>query len=369
MNSDSESPLTESPNGACEPAMPIEGRQNLRANFTAPAKKVTLVAESPAMQAVEYQARRIALSKITVLITGETGTGKEVVADLIHECGSHGKPLVEVNCAALPRELIESELFGSRKGSYTGSCENRSGLFMLAGDGTLVLDEIAEMSLDTQAKLLRVLQDRRVHPIGGGHAFYVAHCRIIASTNQVPEQAIKSGKLRQDLFYRINAARIHVPPLRERHQDIIPLAEIFLEEFARQNERTATTLTQQAKRRLLSYDWPGNVRELENMIQAGAIMTDNGTLDVNDLFPKPSQPPAEPSSAAEPAGYELTIMEQAAAQAIMLALRECENNKLAVSEKLGIGRQTVYNKMRKFGIPADYGRRPGPRSKRPSAVN
>ena len=200
------------------------------------------VFQSAAMQEVVRTVERIAPSDVTVLITGESGTGKEVIADLIHALSPRSKGrIIKINCAALPRELIESELFGSVKGAFTGAHTDREGLFRQAEGGTLFLDEISEMPIDTQSKLLRVLQDQEVRPVGGKTS-YKTNCRIIAATNRKPEEAIKDGKLREDLFYRISAISVHLPPLRERREDIMPLANAFLKRFAAQANRVITRL-------------------------------------------------------------------------------------------------------------------------------
>jgi DNA-binding NtrC family response regulator len=184
--------------------------------------------QSPAMKTIVRTIERVAPSDVSILITGESGTGKEVIADLIHNLSPHSKgPLIKINCAALPRELIESELFGSVKGAFTGATADREGLFRQAEGGTLLLDEISEMPIDTQSKLLRVLQEKEVRPVGG-RTSYKTDCRIIAATNRPTEDAIKAGKLREDLFYRISAISVHLPPLRDRREDIIPLATAFL---------------------------------------------------------------------------------------------------------------------------------------------
>ena len=202
---------------------------------------------SPAMQEVVRTVERIAPSDVPLLITGESGTGKEVIADLIHALSPRSKDqIIKINCAALPRELIESELFGSVKGAFTGAHADREGLFRQAEGGTLFLDEISEMPIDTQSKLLRVLQDQEVRPVGGKTS-YKTNCRIIAATNRKPEDAIKDGKLREDLFYRISAISVHLPPLRERREDIMPLANAFLKRFAAQANRDIQRL--QARRR------------------------------------------------------------------------------------------------------------------------
>src|SRR5881296_3674932 len=195
------------------------------------------------MKAVMRTVERIAPSDVSVLITGESGTGKEVIADLIHTLSPRNKgPFIKINCAALPRELIESELFGSVKGAFTGSQGDREGLFRQAEGGTLLLDELSEMPIDTQSKLLRVLQEKEVRPVGG-RTTYKTDCRILASTNRRVEDAIKEGKLREDLYYRISAISIHLPPLRERRDDILPLARAFLKRFAAQADRLISDFT------------------------------------------------------------------------------------------------------------------------------
>src|SRR5208337_2731483 len=214
---------------------------------------------STAMQDVVRTVERIAPSDVTVLITGESGTGKEVIADLLHALSPRSKnKIIKINCAALPRELIESELFGSVKGAFTGAHTDREGLFRLAEGGTLLLDEISEMPVDTQSKLLRVLQEKEVRPVGG-RTSYKTDCRIIAATNRPTDDAIKAGKLREDLFYRISAITVHLSPLRDRREDIVPLATAFLKRFDAQAGRNISGFSDAASEALRSYDWPGNV--------------------------------------------------------------------------------------------------------------
>src|SRR5213078_482471 len=236
-----------------------------------------------AMKAVMRTIERIAPSDVSILITGESGTGKEVVADLIHTLSTRSKgPFIKINCAALPRELIESELFGSVKGAFTGSQGDREGLFRQAESGTLLLDELSEMPIDTQSKLLRVLQEKEVRPVGG-RTSYKIDCRIIASTNRTVDEAIKEGKLREDLYYRISAITIALPPLRERREDILPLARAFLKRFAAQANRPLTDFTPEASDRLRKHDWPGNVRQLQNEVQRAVLMCEGQMVDVHDL--------------------------------------------------------------------------------------
>src|ERR1700722_4783646 len=238
---------------------------------------------SAAMQNVVRTVERIAPSDVTVLITGESGTGKEVIADLVHALSPRSKnKIIKINCAALPRELIESELFGSVKGAFTGAHSDREGLFRQAEGGTLFLDEISEMPIDTQSKLLRVLQDQKFRPVGG-KTDYQTNCRIVAATNRKPEDAIKDGKLREDLFFRISAISVHILPLRERRDDIMPLANVFLKRFAAQANRVLTGFTPQAVELITNYNWPGNVRQLQNEIQRAVLLSEGTEIDVADL--------------------------------------------------------------------------------------
>src|SRR5256714_258029 len=239
--------------------------------------------QCPQMKAVMRTIERIAPNDVSVLITGESGTGKEVVADLIHTLSRRNKgPFIKINCAALPRELIESELFGSVKGAFSGSQGDREGLFRQAEGGTLLLDEISEMPVDTQSKLLRVLQEKEVRPVGG-RTSYKTDCRILAATNRQVDEAIKDGKLREDLYYRISAISVSLPPLRERRDDILPLARAFLNRFAAQADRALTDFSPDACERLRKHEWPGNVRQLQNEVQRAVLMCEGKMVDVQDL--------------------------------------------------------------------------------------
>src|SRR5260370_60668 len=213
---------------------------------------------SAAMQEVVHTVERVAPSDVPILITGESGTGKEVIADLVHAMSPRSRAKnIKINCAALPRELIESELFGSVKGAFTGAHTDREGLFRLAEGGTLFLDEISEMPVDTQSRLLRVLQDQEVRPVGGKTS-YKTNCRLLAATNRKTTQPISDGKLREDLFYRISAISVHLPPLRERREAILPLANSFLKRFAPQANRVIRGFTPSAGDRLTRFEWPAN---------------------------------------------------------------------------------------------------------------
>ncbi|MBE0540785.1 MAG: sigma-54-dependent Fis family transcriptional regulator [Verrucomicrobia bacterium] len=303
------------------------------------------VFRSVAMQDVVRTVERIAPSDVTILITGESGTGKEVIADLTHVMSTRSKGrIIKINCAALPRELIESELFGSVKGAFTGAHTDREGLFRQAEGGTLLLDEISEMPIDTQSKLLRVLQDQEVRPVGGKSS-YKTNCRLIAATNRNPEEAIKDGKLREDLYYRISAISVHLPPLRERREDIMPLAEAFLKRFAAQANRPIRAFTPSAVDRLTGFDWPGNIRQLQNEIQRAVLLSEGDMVDASDL----SITRARPES-AESQDTNFTLLEGVERNAIIQMLKETGGNKLEAAKRLGIGRQTLYNKIKAYGI-------------------
>jgi transcriptional regulator with PAS, ATPase and Fis domain len=294
------------------------------------------------MKAVVRTVERVAPSDVSILITGESGTGKEVIADLIHNLSPHSKgPLIKINCAALPRELIESELFGSVKGAFTGATADREGLFRLAEEGTLLLDEISEMPVDTQSKLLRVLQEKEVRPVGG-RTSYKTNCRLIAATNRATDDAIKAGKLREDLFYRISAITVHLPPLRDRREDIMPLATAFLKRFDAQAGRNISGFSDAAGEALRAYDWPGNVRQLQNEIQRAVLMCEGNRVEEKDLSIT-----SAPNAKENP---DLTLMEAMERNTILQMLKETNGNKLETAKRLGIGRQTLYNKIKMYGI-------------------
>jgi DNA-binding NtrC family response regulator len=298
--------------------------------------------QSASMRNVVRTIERVAPSDVSILITGESGTGKEVIADLIHKLSNRNKgPLVKINCAALPRELIESELFGSVKGAYTGANADRDGLFRQAEGGSLFLDEISEMPIDTQSKLLRVLQEKEVRPVGG-KVSYKSDCRIIAATNRQTDDAIKDGKLREDLFYRISAISVHLPPLRERREDILPLANTFLKRYAAQADRNITGFSPTATEMLRTFDWPGNIRQLQNEIQRTVLMCENNVIDVQDL--------SITTVMSQNEVEDLTLMEAMERNTIEKILKETGGNKLETAKRLGIGRQTLYNKIKIYGI-------------------
>jgi DNA-binding NtrC family response regulator len=318
---------------------------NLRRAIETMSGTVSPIFGSPAMQEVVRTVERVAPSDVTVLITGESGTGKEVIADLLHAMSRRSKGrITKINCAALPRELIESELFGSVKGAFTGAHADREGLFRQAEDGTLLLDEISEMPIDTQSKLLRVLQDQEVRPVGGKTS-YKTNCRVIASTNRKPEDAFKEGKLREDLYYRISAISVHLPPLRERREDIMPLANAFLKRFAAQANSTISGFTAGAVERLTAFDWPGNVRQLQNEVQRAVLLSEGDVVEAADISVTAVKTPG-----VESQDTNFTLLEGVERNAIMQMLKETGGNKLEAAKRLGIGRQTLYNKIKAYGI-------------------
>jgi DNA-binding NtrC family response regulator len=297
---------------------------------------------SAAMQEVVRTVERIAPSDVAVLITGESGTGKEVIADLFHALSPRSKnKIIKINCAALPRELIESELFGSVKGAFTGALSDREGLFRQAEGGTLFLDEISEMPIDTQSKLLRVLQDQEVRPVGGKSS-YKTNCRIVAATNRPPADAIKDGKLREDLFYRISAISVYLPPLRERRDDIMPLASAFLKRFSAQASREIAGFKPDAVDRLTAFNWPGNIRQLQNEIQRAVLLSEGVEVGGADL--------SITTAKAGESDTSFTLLEGVERNAITQTLKETGGNKLETAKRLGIGRQTLYNKIKAYGI-------------------
>ncbi len=303
------------------------------------------VFRSNVMQEVVRTVERVAPSDVPILITGESGAGKEVIADLIHALSPRNKArIIKINCAALPRELIESELFGSVKGAFTGAHTDREGLFRQAEGGTLFLDEISEMPIDTQSKLLRVLQDQEVRPVGG-KVTYKTNCRLVAATNRKPEDAIKDGKMREDLYYRISAISVHLPPLRERREDIMPLANAFLKKFASQANRPIKGFSQSAIERLTAFDWPGNVRQLQNEVQRAVLLSEGEEVDATDLSISKARTIGD-----EAQDTNFTLLEGVERNAIIQMLKETGGNKLETAKRLGIGRQTLYNKIKAYVI-------------------
>jgi DNA-binding NtrC family response regulator len=306
-----------------------------------------MLGSSPSMKRVFEMLESVAASDANVLIVGESGTGKELAANAVHAQSPRAEgPLVKINCAALPKDLIESELFGHVKGAFTGASTDKPGLLEEAHRGSLLLDEITEMPLDLQAKLLRVLEDRTVRRLGGAKIVPVDF-RLICSTNLDPATAVREGHLRQDLYFRINTVMVMLPPLRERTADILVLAKAFLERFRGKHGREIEGIDPEAYRRLLSHRWPGNVRELEHAIERGVLVARGREITVADLPEALQAAPAASDSAAPPPGS----LEEIEKVSIIRALETSGWNKQAAAASLGLRRPTLYSKMRRHGIP------------------
>lgn len=302
-----------------------------------------LVAKSPAMVKLLNLARRFARVNTTVLITGESGTGKGALARYLHDEGPfHDGPYVQVNCAALPSQLVEAELFGAKKGAYTDAREDRPGLFVEANHGTLMLDEIGEMPLDAQPKLLQALETGTVRPVGATRDVPVS-VRVIAATNMPLEEAVKNKTFRQDLYYRLNVVSLQVPPLRERREDIEPLMDHFLHRANKKLGRDVVGISSDALRWLLAHPWPGNVRELANTMERAVAVTDHDTVMLEDLQVAAMVPQqADFFGDAISKGLPLAQVEQAY---IARVLEAAGGNKSKAARMLGIDRRTLHRKM------------------------
>ena len=302
-----------------------------------------ILGESQEMTALCDLLERAARSDSTVLITGETGSGKELVARALHQRSDRAEgPFVAINCAAVPESLLESELFGHTKGAFTDAKAARPGLLQKARGGTLFLDEVGDMPLILQAKLLRVLQERRVRPVGSDEEVEV-DVRIAAATHRDLESAVEEGSFRQDLLYRINVIQLAVPPLRARGNDILLLAQRFLRDHAQRSGRPVTGISADAAAKLLAYDWPGNVRELQNCIERAVALTLHDRLVVEDLPPKVRS--WDSSKAKRGSGVELVPLEQIERRHILHVLDAVDGNKARAAAILRIGRKTLYRKL------------------------
>jgi DNA-binding NtrC family response regulator len=316
---------------------------------------------------------RVAPSNVSVLVTGESGTGKELAARALHDLSSRRlKPFVAVNCAAIPETLIESEIFGHEKGAFTGALERRAGCFELAEEGTLLLDEIGEMPAGTQAKLLRVLEDRKLRRLGSKVETPV-DVRVVAATNKDPEKAVASGELRGDLYYRLNVFNIHMPPLRDHLMDVSAIAEKMIDDMNERHHCTVAGLKDSLMNRMETYQWPGNVRELRNTIERAVILAGSGMLGVEHLPPHFGEPGFAPpptrasrmaaEGEANPASSEVqryledkntvrvevgTTVDEAERQLILKTLLSTHNNKTRAAEILGISSKTLQNKLKEY---------------------
>jgi DNA-binding NtrC family response regulator len=313
----------------------------------------SLVGKSPPMQAIFTMIERIAPNNVSVLITGESGTGKEVVARTLHELsGRNSKPFIAVNCAAIPETLIESEIFGHERGAFTGAVERRAGCFELAEEGTLLLDEIGEMPIATQAKLLRVLEDRTLRRLGSKIETQI-NVRVLAATNKDPATAIADGHLRNDLYYRLNVFNIELPPLRDHLDDVPLIADAMIRAMNERHGCSVTGIEPALLREFGSYDWPGNVRELRNVLERAVVLCGTGILGRQHLPPSFGSvhiaAVADSDQLQMPVG---TTVDEAERRLILRTLESTGNNKTRAAEILGISLKTLHNKLKEYGSTA-----------------
>src|ERR1043165_8380598 len=323
---------------------------NMRRQLSTRSEYFNIIGSSKQMQTIYETIESVAKSDANVLIVGESGTGKELIANAIHYNSLRAKkPFIKVNCAALPKELIESELFGHTKGAFTGAHADKEGLVQHAAGGSLMLDEIAEMPVELQPKLLRVLQERSYRKLGSEKTYPVDY-RLITSTNRLPADAIRDGLLRDDLFYRISTITIHVPPLRERSEDIQLLAEHFLKMYAPKYQRPTASISQSAYQRLFGHGWPGNVRELQNVMERAVLLAKNNKIEPVDL---PFDNGSLPEKNAAGAGWDVPpnmTLEEIEKFVIERTLQRTIGNKQAAANLLGIYRPRLYSKIKKYKI-------------------
>ena len=322
----------------------------MRRQLSTRSEYFNIIGSAKSMQTIYETIESVAKSDANVLIVGESGTGKELIANAIHYQSLRSKkPFIKVNCAALPKELIESELFGHTKGAFTGAHADKEGLVQHAAGGSLMLDEIAEMPVELQPKLLRVLQERSYRKIGSEKT-YAVDFRLISSTNRPPADAIRDGLLRDDLFYRISTITIHVPPLRERSEDIQLLTEHFLHMYAQKYDRQIGGVSQAAYQRLFGHPWPGNVRELQNVLERAVLLAKGTRIEPVDL---PFDNGALPEGTPAGIGWEVPLnmtLEDIERLVIEKTLQRTSGNKQAAANLLGIYRPRLYSKIRKYNI-------------------
>ncbi|HOE08461.1 MAG TPA: sigma-54 dependent transcriptional regulator [Treponemataceae bacterium] len=306
----------------------------------------SIIGKSAEMQKIFDMVRRVADSKASVLITGESGVGKELIANAVHNLSSRkDKSFIKVHCAALSETLLESELFGHEKGSFTGAVARKRGRFELAHGGSIFLDEIGEIDQNVQIKLLRVLQEKEFERVGGEETIQV-DVRVIAATNKDLEKQISLGKFREDLFYRLNVVHLHIPPLRDRKDDIPLMVTQFLEEFARENGKTITGIDSRARSALYTYDWPGNIRQLRNCMESAVVMCQGTSIALDDLPPSVIQN-THADTIQIPVGISLSEAEKIIIQQ-NLAFQN--GNKSKTADILEIGRKTLHRKLDEYGV-------------------
>jgi DNA-binding NtrC family response regulator len=309
-----------------------------------------IIGRSRAMQEVFALIRRVAASQASVLITGESGTGKELVARALHAHSPRAnRPFVAVNCAAIPETLLESDLFGYKRGAFTDAKTDKAGLFVEANGGTIFLDEIGELPLTLQPKLLRALQEREIRPLGGTKSERV-DIRLITATNRHLEKRLKEGRFREDLFYRLNVIHIHLPPLRDRAEDVLPLAEHFLTRSAERAGKPLRSFKETAKKLLLAHAWPGNVRELENVVERAVALAEGDIVTPEDLPPALRERKSQDRlTSALMQGLTLEELER---QYIQRVLEAEGGNKTRAAQRLGLDRKTLYRKLEEYAAPS-----------------
>lgn len=312
--------------------------------------KYELIGDSPAMRDVLKQVEKVAPTNGRVLITGESGTGKELVARAIHENSLRKDgPFIKVNCAAIPEELIESELFGSEKGAYTGAHQTREGKFSLADGGTLFLDEVGDMSLKVQAKVLRVLQEGEFEKVGGQKTIKV-DVRVLAATNKDLEKEVRAGNFREDLYFRLNVVPIVLPPLRRRKTDVPVLAKAFIRQYAQENGVRPKEISETAMQALRTYDWPGNIRELKNIIERLMIMSSSQVVDIEDLPAHIRKPDTNLPFHIEDGLTLKEMRERVEREYILLALKRNDWNITQTARELDVDRTNLHKKIRYYGL-------------------
>jgi two-component system response regulator AtoC len=317
------------------------GIENLQQAFVIPEKvkkRSRIIAESPLMKRVLEASDRVAKSSASVFISGESGTGKEVVAQAIHFQSERAeRPFIKVNCAAIPDTLIESEFFGHEKGAFTGALNRRLGRFELAHEGTLLLDEVTEIPISLQPKLLRAIQEQEFERVGGILPIKV-DVRIIATSNRKMKEAVDQKVFREDLFYRLNVVPLHIPPLRERREDILPLAQYFLEQFCQENRQGIRGFSDEERRQLLDYGWPGNIRELANVIERTVIMGSELIID----------PSLSTIEIVENSSFQGLTLYEVEKRHILETLAAMGNSRTKAAQKLGISIRTLRNKLNEY---------------------
>jgi two-component system response regulator AtoC len=328
--------------------------QVLRDEISSLVQTERIVGNSPAMQEVYKTVGKVAKADATVLITGESGTGKELVAEALHyNSNRRSGPIVKVSCAALPETLLEAELFGHEKGSFTGAMTQRRGRFEMADKGTIFLDEIGEMSLPMQTKLLRVLQERKIERVGSSLPIKV-DIRIICATNKDLQRQVEQQKFRDDLFYRLNVINIHMPPLRDRKEDIPALVEHFLAKHRYSATAQPAAISEEALKRLMEYEWPGNVRELENVVERAVVLSRGQIITSRELPFGDHEAGEHEDEGGDEVSVEKSYFKKAVAQfekdMIMKALRDANGNRSKAAEMLGIYRRLLYAKIKEYGL-------------------